>query len=249
MRVALQYGYCDEVLKKLLHAYQERSQVLIQILQSEPLISIDTIPVGGYFVWITFQKKKNSLDGLEWNGDNYYVASDVLKYCREHAQVNFLVGETCDSSFTENHQPSAAAGTYDKCCWEMLPEEAAAAATVLGYTQNTWDNAGGSPLTDDKAWMELSPEQKEAAETLGYTKSAWDEDKSDDESVDENIKGSSDGSRMVYKSGLPADCCHYSARLCFADLGLKDLEEGAKRLVHAFQEYHAMKTSASPPPS
>ena len=160
MRVALLNGWCDKVLNKLVHAYQERTQLLVSILQTEPLIQIDTIPCGGYFVWITFTSSKDPYSS------DYYVALDVLNYCRELAQVNFLVGDRCDS-----------------------------------FTNIQHDSQGTNGNNDD------------------------------------------DVARMMYESELPPDCCQYSARLCFADLTLEDLEEGAKRLVSAFQEYHKMKTS------
>ena len=175
MRVALLNGWCDKVLHKLCNAYEERSKLLVSILQTEPLIQIDTIPLGGYFIWITFTKKLSSSmpapasastsstrsDDVE-DKDNiyYYDATDVLKYCREHGQVNFLVGDRCDSFSTINEE-----------------------------------------------------EEKKS-------------------------------SNIWYTSELPADCCQYSARLCFADLDLKDLKDGAKTLVSAFQEYHKMNMSS-----
>ena len=166
MRVALLNGWCDKVLQKLCNAYEERSKLLVSILQEEPLIQIDTIPLGGYFIWITFTKCSappvSSTTSDEDKGNKYYYdAADVLKYCREHAQVNFLVGDRCDSFSNINEE-----------------------------------------------------EEKQK------------------------------GSNIWYTSELPADCCQYSARLCFADLDLKDLEDGARNLVRAFQEYHKMNISS-----
>ena len=166
MRVALLNGWCDKVLQKLCNAYEERSKLLVSILQEEPLIQIDTIPLGGYFIWITFTKKLSSSMPASSASDEdkgnkyYYDAADVLKYCREHGQVNFLVGDRCDSFSTINEE-----------------------------------------------------EEKKS-------------------------------SHIWYTSELPADCCQYSARLCFADLDLKDLKDGAKKLVSAFQEYHKMNMSS-----
>ena len=170
MRVALLNGWCDKVLHKLCNAYEERSKLLVSILQTEPLIQIDTIPLGGYFIWITFTKcsepptvsaSASASDEDKADDVTYYNAADVLKYCREHAQVNFLVGDRCDSFSNINEE-----------------------------------------------------EEKQK------------------------------GSNIWYTSELPADCCQYSARLCFADLDLKDLEDGARNLVRAFQEYHKMNISS-----
>jgi len=86
--------------------------------------------------------------------------------------------------------------------WEDLPESARKAATVLGYSQETWDAdedvpydhqsfaectrnekaaalfLGMPPLEDklDVWWSEVDPETQKHAEALTYTQQFWDED-------------------------------------------------------------------------
>ena len=131
MRVALKEGICDQVLVKLNRSYKKRSELLCRILQTEPGIKIHKIPLGGYFVWVSF-------DGI----DN---AGDLLAFCQTKG-VNFLAGERC-GSFVDN-------GDNDE--WE----------------------------------------------------GAW---------------------------------CRRSARFCFADMNVADLDAGAKRLIECYQEYTTSK--------
>jgi hypothetical protein len=55
---------------------------------------------------------------------------------------------------------------YDEYGWEDLPDDAKGAATVLGYTKDTWGNKKGSDLDV----VLLNGEQKAAANLMGYTK-------------------------------------------------------------------------------
>ena len=52
-----------------------------------------------------------------------------------------------------------------------------AAAAVLGYTQQIWDNASGKekqPASARKHWAQLTDAEKAAAMVLGYTGDTWD---------------------------------------------------------------------------
>lgn len=62
---------------------------------------------------------------------------------------------------------------YDDYDWDELPAEAKAAAEVLGYTKEKWDNEE-APDCENSAWEELTAEQKEAAAVLGYDQAGWD---------------------------------------------------------------------------
>ena len=128
MRVALKERICDQVLAKLNRSYKERSELLCRILQTEPGITIHNIPLGGYFIWVSFEGIDNT--------------SDLLAFCQTKG-VNFLAGERCGSFVQDND--------------------------------------------DDNGW-----------------EGAW---------------------------------CRRSARFCFADLDVADLEAGAKRLIDCYQEY------------
>ena len=49
------------------------------------------------------------------------------------------------------------------------------AASVLGYTEFTWDNPWAKqPFSSDKTWGALTEQEKEAAVILGYTEVVWD---------------------------------------------------------------------------
>ena len=49
------------------------------------------------------------------------------------------------------------------------------AASVLGYTEFTWDNPWAKqPFSSDKTWGALAEQEKEAAVILGYTEIIWD---------------------------------------------------------------------------
>jgi DNA-binding transcriptional MocR family regulator len=158
MRVALERGLCDQTLAKLVTGLQQRAAKLVKILQSDERIHITTLPMGGYFVWITFPQGCS--------------ATDVLEYCQQKkTQVSFFPGDRFDSFAT-------------------LEEDA-------------------------------RKKQKAAAAVGG---------------------GGGGGRRLLsFKSGLKADLFRRSARLCFADINIEDLEVGAKAFVKAFQEYMIYK--------
>lgn len=46
--------------------------------------------------------------------------------------------------------------------------------STLGWTQDSWDNDGEAPDSDDKAWNELTKEEKHAATKICYVESSWD---------------------------------------------------------------------------
>ncbi|KAG7368668.1 MATE efflux family protein [Nitzschia inconspicua] len=72
---------------------------------------------------------------------------------------------------------------YDEdASWRKLPEKVQAAAIVLGYTKEIWDE-DKEPPTCDKSWNALTMEEKRAAQVLGYNKEKWDDDDSDDSEV------------------------------------------------------------------
>jgi DNA-binding transcriptional MocR family regulator len=78
---SLKLGYSDAVLTRLQVALQQRSRLLVQILSTEPGVCIDTIPLGGYFVWISF---RGVHDTKQW-----------LEFCLKRG-VQFLPGSRCN---------------------------------------------------------------------------------------------------------------------------------------------------------
>ena len=129
MRISLHRRIGDSVLQNLNRCYQQRSQLLVDILATEPRIKIAHRPIGGYFVWVTFESIRN--------------VSEFLEYCRKRGLI-FLAGDRCDV-FAGQHNET--------------------------------------------------------------------------------------------KSGLSRNVCSSSARLCFADMDVQDLEQGAKLLVELYKDF------------
>ena len=67
---------------------------------------------------------------------------------------------------------------YEDHDWDELPADVKAAAEVLGYNKNAWDN-DKEPPTTDKYWAKLTPAEQQAAAKLGYTQETWDAEDSD----------------------------------------------------------------------
>jgi 2-aminoadipate transaminase len=81
MYASLKSGIGDRVLATLNGAYQERSQMLCEILTSGEGIRLHRLPIGGYFVWVSF-------DGIA-------DTTDFLEFCLERG-IRFLPGVRCD---------------------------------------------------------------------------------------------------------------------------------------------------------
>mgnify|MGYP005843900121 CR=1 FL=1 len=64
---------------------------------------------------------------------------------------------------------------YSTHYWNQLPDVIRGQAELLGYEQNTWDNA--LPVyTDEMFWDELTPAQQAAATNVfGYTEESWND--------------------------------------------------------------------------
>ena len=82
MRTALQERICDNVLHSLNDSFKHRCNLLCDILKTESGIRIDTIPQGGYFLWISF----TGIDDV----------CDFREYCQSRG-VSFLAGRRCDT--------------------------------------------------------------------------------------------------------------------------------------------------------
>lgn len=68
---------------------------------------------------------------------------------------------------------------FEDSDWKELPADIEAAAKVIGYDQNSWDN-DKTPAICNKYFKDLTSDQKAAATKLGYTAATWDD--SDDNS-------------------------------------------------------------------
>ena len=90
MRTALTEGIQDRILDNLIASYKERSDILCDILETEPGIKIHKRPSGGYFVWIDF---------LNMNTDTFY------SFCLGRG-LKFMPGIKCDPMMEDNFEMS-----------------------------------------------------------------------------------------------------------------------------------------------
>jgi hypothetical protein len=79
-------------------------------------------------------------------------------------------------SALEQIEPTVAPIEYDEnAYWRDLPKQVQAAAGILGYTEEIWDD-DEEPSSSERRWDKLSPEEQRAAQVLGYNQVRWDED-------------------------------------------------------------------------
>ena len=102
MRVALVQGQCDVVLDDLLSTYRRRSKLLCDTLQAEPRIQIHQLPLGGYFVWVSFEDVDDT-DAL-------------LTYCQEQG-LTFLPGRRCGDFLQTGSKGNLSATETDALIW------------------------------------------------------------------------------------------------------------------------------------
>jgi DNA-binding transcriptional MocR family regulator len=81
MRQALTTGVADDVLHRLCSEYQQRANILCDILQKDGRIHIPYVPQGGYFVWVEFPAAVKDV-------------STFLKYCGD--EIHFMIGSRCN---------------------------------------------------------------------------------------------------------------------------------------------------------
>eukprot|EP00751_Fragilariopsis_kerguelensis_P014415 CAMPEP_0170778398 /NCGR_PEP_ID=MMETSP0733-20121128/12369_1 /TAXON_ID=186038 /ORGANISM="Fragilariopsis kerguelensis, Strain L26-C5" /LENGTH=471 /DNA_ID=CAMNT_0011121817 /DNA_START=407 /DNA_END=1822 /DNA_ORIENTATION=- len=98
--------------------------------------------------------------------------------------VSMLFGynpETWDEEYLQSIM-----NQIDEQDWDELTPEIQQAATILGFTQNSWDNADNDddasyvepPSITLMEWTELTEEQQMAATTLGWNEQKWSFDRS-----------------------------------------------------------------------
>lgn len=63
---------------------------------------------------------------------------------------------------------------WDDFYWKDLSAEQRKHWSVLGWTEQSWNEGTTTPQTENMIWEMLSAEQKTAAKALGYSKSIWD---------------------------------------------------------------------------
>ena len=155
-----------------------------------------------YFFRINYSVKKDIIDDdglpfpipklrfVEWKklGFSELATAKLLGYSR-YSWNNLEILELEETSFDDlssTEQYGAMALGFDEetwdcfmshyCSysWEKLEEtDIAQYFTTLGWTQNSWDNDGKAPDSEDKSWKKLTTEEKFAATKLCYTENAW----------------------------------------------------------------------------
>ena len=63
-------------------------------------------------------------------------------------------------------------GTYENLDWAELTEAVQAAAGVIGYNEDIWDE-GGRTISDQYQWDEISSEIQAASLVLGCDQACW----------------------------------------------------------------------------
>ena len=125
----------------------------------------------------------------------------------------------------------ADAGYYEDYDWDELPQEVQAAARILGWDKELWDN-DGTAFSDKLSWDQMSVELQEAAAILGYDQISWDS------GGDTNLEAllvasggsyvSNDDDYIFQVGSSKYDISEYQllfflASLCFVFLGIIDL--------------------------
>ena len=88
---------------------------------------------------------------------------------------------------------------YSAYDWDELPDEARAAAEILGYREFLW-NHDKKPDEVEKDWSELTPEQQEACKLLGYDEAKWNKDDGKKKGSDYENVAPDDGSPQKRQS-------------------------------------------------
>ncbi|KAL3784819.1 hypothetical protein HJC23_013859 [Cyclotella cryptica] len=135
-----------------------------------------TVPLGAVFtVWLRID-----LQGLTFSIVVGYVICALImaivllvsdwdalsKNIRERVANGDIDIESCSTD---------ASGLYGAYDWDELPADVQAAALLLGYTKNIW-NQDKEPNEAEKSWQELTPDQQAAANVLGYDEDMWNSD-------------------------------------------------------------------------
>jgi 2-aminoadipate transaminase len=108
MHASLKLGIGDRVLAKLNSSFRERSQKLCEILAAGDGIHVHRVPVGGYFIWVSF--------------DGVADTSDFLAFCDERG-VRFLPGARCvvtSDSLLKPDESSSSCHRYARFCFADL---------------------------------------------------------------------------------------------------------------------------------
>lgn len=63
---------------------------------------------------------------------------------------------------------------WDEFYWEDMSKAEQQLWSVLGWTQDSWDDDEGEVPSDEKDWEELSSAEQSALSALGYDEDYWD---------------------------------------------------------------------------
>ena len=65
------------------------------------------------------------------------------------------------------------AETLDNSYWKDLPSNIRRAATMIGFTQQIWDEKKEWPLVFGKFWKDISEHELNLLNFLGYSETNW----------------------------------------------------------------------------
>ena len=97
----------------------------------------------------------------------FFAGADWDKASRKAQQIS-------DAAKENDKILDSTSGYYDDYYWHNLPEEAKAAATILGYNQHDWDNDVDDKIITD--YDNFTQSQRDAATTMGYTRQMFIDD-------------------------------------------------------------------------
>lgn len=119
-----------------------------------------------------------AVDDLQWAKEAKSIPTAVLLADDDVTWSNYEVhdivpGDIHITNNTNHNSTRRFLSVYDDYDWSDLPYEQQAAAQILGYDQESWDNAL-DVTSSSLEWDQLSHYQQTAATVLGYDSSTWE---------------------------------------------------------------------------
>lgn len=175
-------------------------------------------------------------EDMDWNelSREMQEAAELIGYTQtswNEEEESMSSGSIFDDNLNTTNAVMADEDYYENYDWNELPQEVKAAARILGWDKELWDN-DETVFSDKLFWDEMSVELQEAAATLGYDQISWDS------GGDTNLEAllvasggsyvSSDDDYIFRVGSSKYDVSEYQllfflASLCFVFLGIIDL--------------------------
>ena len=147
LRTALEGGFQDRILTRLITAYKERCQILCDVLASEPRIRVFLKPTGGYFVWVEFANLSAAGTSSDVGSAPEDPASRFARYCAGHG-LKVMPGTKCDlvpDDFLQSEQPRDLCHNAVRLCFADMDRddvEAGARRLIELYRAYVVENTG-----------------------------------------------------------------------------------------------------------